>query len=427
MKSTPLRLTVLLLIAFPRFSGANDPASDNLTPLSLSEAIARVQAVAPQRRAAQARAEAATGVLYQAGRLPNPSIDIREENLNPSGGNRAPLDQTIDVFAVFNQPIETGGKRAARTAAAAAEVVAARAGVRQAERDLTIVTVHLYLSALQAYVFTKVLTNNRDDLQPLVAAMTRRVEEGYAAEADLMKFRAEAARLDTQLARARLEFDRNVTALGTLLALPGHINGSRLVEPPLIDPPTGDPSELAQHIVEHRPEIVAARARLEKARHTLELEQARRFPDPSVTAGYKRTGGENTLVAGVIVPLPLFDQNTGNIERAMAEERAATLDLDALTNQLTAETVSLILSAQELTDRARQIDQQLLAPAEVVRNAARSAFREGAANILQVVDAERVYTDARREALGLKLDAYLRSFEARLLIEEERPSYRSEK
>ena len=122
------------------------------------------------------------------------------------------------------------------------------------------------------------------------------------------------------------------------------------------------------------------------------------------------------------MPLPLFDRNSGNIERAAAEERAAALDLDALTRQLSAETVVLILAAQDLTGRARQVEQQLLYPAEVVRNAARSAFRKGATDILQLVDAERVYTESWREALELKLEAHTKAFEAHLAVRgEEKP------
>jgi outer membrane protein TolC len=61
----------------------------------------------------------------------------------------------------------------------------------------------------------------------------------------------------------------------------------------------------------------------------------------------------------------------------------------------------------------------MLRPAEVVRNAARAAFNEGAANILSLVDAERVYLEAQREALQVKLDALAAGIETRLLLGEE--------
>lgn len=412
-------LLTCLFIGFPCQTGAQDFSLTDSTPFPLVAAIERVQAVSPHRQAAQARADAARGALYQASRLPNPSLDVREENLNFNSGRHAPVDQTVDVFAILSQPIEIGGKRAARTAIAASDVAAAHTAIQQTERELTLETVRLYLAALRAYSLINILTTNRDQLQPLIASMTRRVEEGYTAEADLMKFHTEAARLDTEIARVKLDFSHAATGLAALLDFSTTISGARLVMPTLLDPPAGDPAELARQVVDRRPELVAAQTRLERARHTLILEKARRLPDPSFIAGYKRTAGEDTLVTGVVVPLPVFDHNIGNIDRAIAEEQAAALELEALRKQHQAAITSLIQASQELTERVRIIDQQLLLPATIVRNAARSSFREGAANILQLVDAERVYTDAQKGTLELKLDAYAKTFEARLLVTEE--------
>lgn len=121
-------------------------------------------------------------------------------------------------------------------------------------------------------------------------------------------------------------------------------------------------------------------------------------------------------MTGVVIPLPLFDRNTGNIARAEADARAAAFDVEVLTQQVSASSIALITSAQQLATRTRLSTSELLHPAEIARTAARSAFREGATNILQLVDAERVYTDAQRTALELHFDAYAAAFEARLLI-----------
>jgi cobalt-zinc-cadmium efflux system outer membrane protein len=273
----------------------------------------------------------------------------------------------------------------------------APAAIRQAERNLTLETVRLYLTALQAHLRTEFLLSNRNELEPLLAMMRRRVAEGYTAEADLMKFRTEAARLDTQITRSTVEFNQAATLLTALLDFADPITAARLVKPPALAPPRRIRWDWLQQAVERLPEIVSARARLVHAQQVLELEKARRLPDPTLIAGYKRTGGADTLVTGVIVPLPLFDQNTGNIERATADEQAAAFELDALRTQQLAAMVVLIQSAQALTERAQHLDQQLLQPAEIVRNAARSSFREGAANILQLVDAERVYTETQEK------------------------------
>ena len=231
-----------------------------------------------------------------------------------------------------------------------------------------------------------------------------------------MRLQVEAARFDLELARTRLDFDRDTAALSAIVGLSEPLTGERLVEPITIEAPGGGARELAQAVVSRRPQILAARARVERAHRALELEQARRLPDVSLVAGYKRTGGDDTVVAGFMVPLPVFDQNFGNIERARAEEQATLLELDALTAQLRAETVALMTAAQELSGYALRAQEQILEPAVVARNAARAAFRDGAGNLLQLVDAERAYAEAHRDVLTLKMDAYEKAFAAQLLV-----------
>ena len=404
-----------LLSLLPSPLVAQEATTSKAAPFLLAEAITRARAVAPQRQAAQARIQAAEGSVRQAQRPPNPLLDFHQENL----GAGSPLDQILDVFATVSQTVEIGGKRAARTAVAAADVKIAQATALQAERNLTLETVRLYLAALQAHASLEFLSKNREELQILIAAQTRRLEEGYAAEADLMKFHTEASRLDTRLLRVQLDYNRSLTALSLLLDLSPPLTGARLVMPSILAPPRGDPLELAQQVVERQPEIIVAQAQLDRAQQTVALEKANRLPDPALTVGYKRTGGADTLVTGVTMPLPVFDGNSGNIERAVAEEHAAAMDLAALRKQHLLAIKVLIQSAQELAAQEQNIERQMLQSAEIVRNAAHVSFREGAADILHLVDAERVYTETRQEALELKLEAYVKTFEAQLLLSKE--------
>ncbi|MGE0823052.1 MAG: TolC family protein [Candidatus Binatia bacterium] len=409
-------MLVLVVVLLCPLAWAADTAENGESPFLLAEAIAQARRVSPLRRAAEARVEAAIGGRYQAGRLPNPVLDIRGENLPFRGGGGAPLDQTVDVFAVLSQPIETGGKRTARQAIAEAAVEGARAASEQAEQRLTLEVMHLYLAALRAYRLAEIITTGCKEMQTVLGMMRRRVEEGHTAEADLRRLEVEAGRLELELGRARLDFDRNAAALGMMVGVAEPIGGGRLVEPAMVDAPRGDARELAEKVVSKHPEVLAARARVEQARRAVELERARRLPDISLIAGYKRSGGDDTVVAGVVVPLPFFDRNFGNIERAQAEEQAAMLDLDALRAQLTVETVTLVRTAQELSKYAEDAQKQILEPAGVARSAARAAFREGVGSLLQLVDAERAYADAHREVLTLRLDAYERVVRARFLV-----------
>ena len=412
----PAAAVVMALLA-----GVVPVRADDPTPLPLEDVIERVQKVAPQRRAAADRVDAARGALYQAGRFPNPLLEARAENVRIDSNGFTAGNPPLDFFALLSQPVELGGKRAKREAVASAELQATGAELRLTERQVTLDTMRLYVAAVRARELVHYLGENRADLEPLLEVMQKRVREGYTPEADLAKLRAEAARVDTQLAQARLELDRATVTLGIAMTDPTPLAPARLVEPPLIDIPTGNTEELAARIVAAQPLIQATQARVDRAKETVSLEKAQRIPNPLVTGGYKRVDDRNTMVMGVVVPIPVLDTNAGNIERAMAEERAAAFDLDALRRQLTADAVALIIGARDLTARARRIEQDLVEPAHVARQAARTTFREVGTNILGLVDAERVHTEAHRDALEITLEAFARSYEVQLALPQDTP------
>jgi outer membrane protein TolC len=145
----------------------------------------------------------------------------------------------------------------------------------------------------------------------------------------------------------------------------------------------------------------------------------RRFPEPAIAAGYKRTTGINTAVFGVTFAIPLFDRNEVNRVRLEGEQRAAEAERDALVRQLTTRGRSLLQVARIIADRAEHVRTDLLEPADRVRNAARSAFREGGTDLMRVIDAERVYGDVQRAAVDLRLDAVVAAVEARFAAGEE--------
>ena len=383
-------------------------ASQPSPPLTLAQAVAQARAASPLRGPAQRLAEGSAEAARLAGQWLNPLIDVRVENLS-----RQSLPH--DVFAVLSQPLEFGGKRGLRQGVATADVNLAGANLQTVDRQVTLRTVQLYVQALRARGVSETLAAHRDGLATLIDIMRRRVGEGYAAESDLLRFEAESARMDIDIARAGLELGRSLGALTFVIGAAAPIVSEQLVEPQLLAAPELAAAAVAGAITRH-PEVIAADTRLARAQQLAALERARRHPDPVVSAGYKRTNGFDTAVAGVTLTLPLFDHNSSAAARAVGEELAAQAERDAVTRRLESEATILIATAQALSLRAARSERELLTPADGVRNAARAAFREGTADVLKLIDAERVYGDVQRVAIELRLEALAATLEARLAV-----------
>jgi len=262
------------------------------------------------------------------------------------------------------------------------------------------------------------LTTQREGVGTLVTTMRRRVEEGFAPESDLLRFEAEAARVSAEMTRTQVELGRALMDLGTLIGSPMPLTADQLVAPDPVAPPSLDDAAL-NAAVDERPDLLLASTRVDRARLASDLEHLKRLPDPTVNAGYKRTAGQNTAVAGVILAVPLFDRNGQARALAEAGVKSAAADRQSAHLRAVAEASAAIAAATQLATSLTDVRRDLLVPAEGVRNAAQALFREGATDVLKLVDAERIYADVRREALALAVDAYVAAIEARFAVAQE--------
>jgi cobalt-zinc-cadmium efflux system outer membrane protein len=379
--------------------------------VTLQDALAKARGRSPLIGAARERERAAAIARTVVSRTPNPVVELRTENVGPVSTTRLPRD----VFATISQPIELGGKGRARQATATAAHDLAEAEVSEAEWILAFDVSELYIGALRAREVLAALTAQHQGVGDIVKLLAQRVSEGLSAEADLRKFETEHTRLGSQMARASVALQSSLLRLSAMVGeelRPEHL------ALPLALQPLQAPVALTETDIASRADVRAAARRLQRAETMAALERARGVPDVTVTAGYKRTSGFDTGVAGVTFPIGIFDRNRVAAAQAAGEVGAARLELALMRQRALADAQARRTAAQELVAHALRSDADLVAPAAVVRTAARASYVEGRGDVLQLVDAERVYGEATREALELRLDATLALIHATLALGE---------
>jgi outer membrane protein, heavy metal efflux system len=405
-----MMLALILILSQAPAAAASAGPAPSPPALTLAAAVGLARARSPYAEAARAQADGAARAARVAGRLADPVLDLRMENWRP-GADDFVASADADVFAVATQPLDLF-TRGGRKAQARGESAEADAGRVRAEQDVVLETVRRYAEAARGRELVTALEAQAGNLDEIVAAMTKRVAEGYSAEADLLRFRAEAARAANNLARARAEGDRAEAGLAFLVGQP--VAGTALALPALPPAPEGSDEALAEAALARRPDVLAARARAARAEGTLALERGRRRPDLALLGGYKRTAGLDTAVVGVVTTVPVFERNGRAVARAEGEARAAALELQATLDRARAEAAVLVRAARSLSARAALVDEELVRPAEEARRSALAAFREGAVDVLRVVDAERTHAESRREALDITAEAFVTVCSARL-------------
>ena len=72
------------------------------------------------------------------------------------------------------------------------------------------------------------------------------------------------------------------------------------------------------------------------AEAVLRLEESRGKGEITPFVGYKRVGVDNTVTAGVTIPLPFSNQNQGGIARAAAQRQVTATNLQLVRNRVLA-------------------------------------------------------------------------------------------
>ncbi len=382
----------VLLATFGAIAAKAEPAPPYLALFRQAEIAA------PRLAESDANVRAAEGGTVQAAVRPNPSVSLEAENIAGSYPYNG-LSRSQNTLSL-SEALEIGGKRPARIAAAGAGLNAARAQREQARVDFA------YDLAL-AYV-TAELAGRRLDLA--TEALTRAQEDERAAralvnagrEADLRAVQANAATTAAQaeLESARADSTEALVRLAGLVGAPQPYSGVSqslldmvtMLRPPPMEPLTASPA------------VLAAEAARNAAAQRVTVERTRAIPDVTVSLGVRRIAGENatTVVAGLAVPLPFFNNNSGTIATAAAELTAADARLNAA--RLNAEADWRSASSQALAaDRRLNAAAQAEAAANEAYRLGRIGYDAGRTPLVELLTARRSLTEAQLRGLDARV------------------------
>jgi cobalt-zinc-cadmium efflux system outer membrane protein len=351
----------------------------------------------PSIRAAESRVRAAEGNRVTARAFGNPVLSHEVDQTPFPGGRPLPgIDRQAMTTATL--PLEGLYQRGPRVARGNAQV-------RAAEADAMVVRQRVALDAATAYFRAAIaqvqLATTRDLvgwLDTVVAYNRSRVTEGVTSEADLIRSELERDRMTAEAGMQAAELAQARAALTAFLSDSPAPVGSALLAVDGMPFPLPAAGRVTSAL-ERRPDVRAGHERVTAATANVAAERAMTFRQLGATIGTMRMSGTTSMIAGISLPVPLFDPNRGEIQRANAERDAALFDLAAQERTANAELRGAYDAARLLTDRAeplaRRDSSSFLARAEESRRIALGAYREGAVPLLQVIDAARTWADVR--------------------------------
>jgi cobalt-zinc-cadmium efflux system outer membrane protein len=128
---------------------------------------------------------------------------------------------------------------------------------------------------------------------------------------------------------------------------------------------------------------------VQKQSHLLDQAKASRYPDLTVSGFYEREPGKEVAGLGVSFPLPIWYRQQGAITSATAEKTRAEAELRNLQNETSRMVTEAYQGYRIAKDLVQVFTQQLLKQAEESRKIAEISYREGASDILNLIEAQR--------------------------------------
>ena len=404
-RSWPFALAVTLAIAtsapYPRLAVAQSSSDRVATSpgatLTLDAAVELALGANPILAVARHELEASEGAVIQGHARPNPQGAVLLEDTRLSSRT---------TTLQFNQPIELGGKRAARIDAAerGRDIAAAELMARQAETRALVTGAFFEVVVAQERV--RLAQDSVDLARQASDAAAKRVQAGRVSPVEETKARvAEAiARIDLAQAQSGL-----TTARQRLAATWGdpHPRFSRAEA--AVDALPVLPSLVALQVrLGESPNLRRSQLEIERRTALVGLERARRVPDVTLSLGVKRDEqfGRNQALFGVAIPIPVFDNNRGNLLEALKREDKARDELVALQNRLGMDVFEARERLSAARSQASTLNSDVLPGARSAYDAATKGFQLGKFNFLDVLDAQRTLFQAKSQYLRALAEAH---------------------
>ena len=357
---------------------------------------------------AQSQAQEVTANLR-----PNPTLngDIQfVPFFSPSNFTSTYVDNGLQFDAGIGYLFERGRKRQSRFQSAKDNTSVTEAQVKDNERTLTFSVAQQFVAVLLAQSSIEVAEQNIKSFQQTVDIGQAQYKAGAISEGDFLKIRLQMLQFQSDIAAAKLARVQALALLHQLLgyaAVPDNfdVEGELAYQP--IHTGLDDLKALA---LRTRTDLLAAQRSVTAAQSAEKLAEANGKFDVTANVNYTHVAAISSLSFFANMPLQIFNRNQGEIARTKSVITQSQLLATAASEQVLSDVVNAY-EGLRANDQIIQLYQGgYLKDSKESRDISEYAYRRGATNLFDFLDAERTYR-ANQLAYRQALASYMATLE----------------
>jgi outer membrane protein, heavy metal efflux system len=385
------RITVFLAASTLIGTGS----SWSLEPLVFETAYDEIVEQAYELKIAEAGFQARGAERRQASVYPNPDLTVAVNSTC-----RAWSSTDNQLFVGLSQLFELGGKRSARMRVADAEQDRSSWAIEIVKCDLFAALLHAFIDTAVAQERVGFAQAQQNIADQTFECITTKGAAGKNSAIEIKK-----GDIACKSAKLFLAKEQN-TLCQTIQALKNFWDCQApefdRVSFPLFDLAAPPCFEELKAYLSSNPALAQTQAELAKAWEIVALERSNSIPDVAVQIGVTtvKFTEDPALAFQIDIPIPLFDRNLGNIERASFEHCQAFYNSLNAANHL--EKTLRIVYEQWCTAYAQAslIKENILPLADESYQLAELAYKEGKFDYLELLDARTTFFNVKQQYLN---------------------------
>lgn len=361
--------------------------------LTMRDALARAVAASPRLTAAERDVGIATGQRIQAGTLLNPELSYEQDDSFGTGKYRG--TKSAETTLQISQAFEWFGKRDVRIAAGQAGVEIAAIQRTAIRLEVLSETAIAFLNVLGAQRRIQILDEHVVAIDKLTPLLQRRVEAGASSPAETGRAEVASAlvKADRERVRATLSSARRELAIllgdttPKFAAVSGRLDAA------------GRPPRFQSVVaaIEANPQLVRWTAVYAQRNAELLIARLKPYPDVRLSAGWRHFNETNddAVRLTLSLPIPVFDQNQGNILSAQENLAKTRAEREANRNTLIVIAGRAYDSLQGSLRELGILRDTAIPKAQQAAEAISQGYGEGRFTLLEVLDAQANLAQAR--------------------------------
>jgi cobalt-zinc-cadmium efflux system outer membrane protein len=320
------------------------------------------------------------------------------------------IDNTAQFDLGVGYLFERGQKRQHRLQAAKDATSVTESQTLDAERTTVANTAQQFVAALLAKSNLDFAVQLMQSYQHTVGISQEQQKAGAMAKVDLLKIQLQTLQFQTDVTTAKIALVQALNSLRQLIGFDSVPRNFDVAGSLAYEPMNLRIEDLEARALSLRPDLQAAQRGVNAANSQVGLAKANSKQDVNATFDYTHVNASNLGAFFFTIPLPIFNRNQGEVARTYYALTQSQFQEKAAEQQVLTDVKNAYETLLNNEEIVQLYDSDYRQQAQQALDITQFSYRQGAASLLDFLDAERSYR-ATELSYRQALAAYMSSLE----------------